>query len=221
MSFYHDGASFEEGIERGLQFILAHPEFVFRTETVTASARPGVPFRVSDLELASRLSFFLWSSVPDDRLLTLASEGKLRQSGVLEAEARRMLADARAHQLARNFAGQWLQLRTLAAATPAGTLFPDFDDNLRQAFRTEAEMFFESIVREDRSALALLDADYTFVNERLARHYGIPGVYGSQFRRVMLTGDLVCAADFWARAPFCWRLQFPIARRRSSAVSGC
>jgi cytochrome c551/c552 len=190
MSFYRTGGSFEDGIERGLQFILAHPEFVFRTETAPAGAEPGEPFRVSDLELASRLSFFLWSSVPDERLLSLASEGKLRQPGVLEEEARRMLAGARAHELGRNFADQGLQLRTLEAATPAGTLFPDFDDNLRQAFRTEAEMFFESIVREDRSALDLLDADYTFVNERLARHYGIPGVYGSQFRRVKLTGDL-------------------------------
>jgi hypothetical protein len=183
------GGDFEDGIERGLQFILAHPEFVFRTETPPANLKPGQAYRVRDLELASRLSFFLWSSVPDAPLLDLAAQGKLADATILGQQVRRMLADPRAHELARNFAGQWLQLRTLQTANPTGTLFPDFDDNLRQAFRTEAEMFFESIIREDRGAAELLRADYTFVNERLALHYGIPNVYGSQFRRVMLGAD--------------------------------
>jgi mono/diheme cytochrome c family protein len=191
LNFYQAGRAqgdFEDGIERGLEFVLAHPEFVFRTETTPANIKPGQPYRINDLELAARLSFFIWSSVPDDQLLRLATQGKLRDPVVLDEQVHRMLADPRAHELALNFAGQWLQLRTLETATPAGTLFPDFDDNLRHAFRTEAEMFFESIVREDRSALDLLNGDYTFVNERLARHYGIPGIYGSQFRRVTL-GD--------------------------------
>jgi cytochrome c5 len=192
LSFYQTGRSggdFEDGIERGIQFILAHPEFVFRTESGPGNLKLDQPYRVNDLELAARLSFFLWSTGPDDQLLNLAAAGKLKDPAVLEQQVRRMIADPRARELARNFAGQWLQLRTLQSATPAGTLFPDFDDNLRQAFRTEAEMFFESIVREDRSALDLLNGDYTFLNERLARHYGIPHVYGSQFRRVTLGED--------------------------------
>jgi len=191
VSFYEPGradGNFENGIERGLQFILAHPEFVFRTEAATEKAAAGGSYQIPDLELASRLSFFLWSSGPDEQLLQFASQGKLHDRAVLHRQVRRMLADPRSHELARNFAGQWLQLRTLQGSTPAGTLFPDFDDNLRQAFRTEAEMFFESIVREDRSALDLLNADYTFVNERLASHYGIPNVYGSEFRKISL-GD--------------------------------
>ena len=192
LGFYQSGRSagdFEDGIERGLEFILAHPEFVFRTEAVPGELKPDQPYRVNSLELAARLSFFLWSTGPDEPLLNLAAAGKLNDPVVLEQQVHRMIADPRARQLARNFAGQWLQLRTLQSATPAGTLFPDFDDNLRQAFRTEAEMFFESIVREDRSALDLFDGGYTFLNERLARHYGIPGVYGSQFRRVTLGHD--------------------------------
>lgn len=193
MSQYQAGrgnGDFEDGIERGLQFILAHPEFVFRTEAGPASVKPGEAYRVSDTELASRLSFFLWSSGPDDRLIRLASEGRLHQSDVLAQEVKRMLADARTHELVRNFAGQWLQLRVMQSSTPEGIDYPDFDDNLRQAFRTEADMFFESIVREDRSIMDLLDGDYTFVNERLARNYGIRDIYGSQFRRVKLTADL-------------------------------
>ncbi|HLK47203.1 MAG TPA: DUF1592 domain-containing protein, partial [Bryobacteraceae bacterium] len=137
-----------------------------------------------------RLSFFLWSTGPDDTLMQLAEAGRLSDPAVLRAQVRRMLADSRAHELVKNFAGQWLQLRTLQSSTPEGIIYPDFDDNLRQAFRTEAEMFFESIVREDRSVVDLLNADYTFVNQRLAEHYGIPNIYGSQFRRVPLTGDL-------------------------------
>ena len=192
LSFYQAGRSagdFEDGIERGIQFILAHPEFVFRTEAAFDDLKPGQTYRMNDLELAVRLSFFLWSTGPDEPLLNLATAARLKDPAVLEQQVRRMLADSRARQLARNFAGQWLQLRTLQSVAPAGTLFPDFDDNLRQAFHTEAEMFFESIVREDRSALDLLDGNYTFLNERLARHYGIPGVYGSQFRRVTLGPD--------------------------------
>jgi hypothetical protein len=193
MNLYQAGRNagdFEDGIERGLEFILAHPEFVFRTEDGPANVKPGEAYRISDMELASRLAFFFWSSGPDDELIGLAAQGKLRNPGVLEQQVRRMLSDARTHQLVKNFAGQWLQLRVMQSSTPEGTDYPDFDDNLRQAFRTEAEMFFESIVREDRSIIDLLNGDYTFVNERLAAHYGIPNVYGSQFRRVKLDGDL-------------------------------
>ena len=193
MNMYQAGRNagdFEDGIERGLEFILAHPEFVFRTENGPANVKPGQAYRISDMELASRLAFFFWSSGPDDELIRLASQGKLRNTGVLEQQVRRMLADPRTHELVKNFAGQWLQLRVMQSSTPEGIDYPDFDDNLRQAFRTEAEMFFESIVREDRSIIDLLDGDYTFVNERLAAHYGIPNVYGSQFRRVKLDGDL-------------------------------
>src|ERR1700722_14660888 len=193
MNLYQAGRNagdFEDGIERGLEFVLAHPEFVFRTEDGPANVKPGQSYRISDMELASRLAFFFWSSGPDDELIGLASQGKLRNPGVLEQQIRRLLADPRTHQLVKNFAGQWLQLRVMQSSTPEGIDYPDFDDNLRQAFRTEAEMFFESIVREDRSIIDLLDADYTFVNERLAAHYGIPNVYGSQFRRVKLEGDL-------------------------------
>ena len=193
LSFYQtgrNGGGFEDGIERALEFILAHPEFVFRTEEGPASVKPGEAYRISDLELASRLSFFLWSSGPDDELTNLATQGKLKDPAVLERQIRRMLGSARSHELVKNFAGQWLQLRTLQSSTPEGFIYPDFDDNLRQAYRTEAEMFFESILREDRNVIDLLNADYTFVNERLARQYGIPNVYGSQFRRVNLSGDL-------------------------------
>ena len=193
LSFYQAGRNagdFEDGIERALQFILAHPEFVFRTEDGPANVKPGQAYRISDLELASRLSFFLWSTVPDEELITLASQGKLKDPAVLEHEVHRMLVDPRSNELIKNFAGQWLELRTMQGSTPEGVVYPDFDDNLRQAFRTEAEMFFESIIREDRNVIDLLNADYTFVNERLARHYGIPGIYGSQFRRVPLTGEL-------------------------------
>jgi cytochrome c551/c552 len=193
MNLYQAGRNagdFEDGIERGLEFILAHPEFVFRTEDGPANVKPGEAYRISDMELASRLAFFFWSSGPDDELIGLAAQGKLHNSGVLEQQVRRMLSDARTHQLVKNFAGQWLQLRVMQSSTPEGIDYPDFDDNLRQAFRTEAEMFFESIVREDRSIIDLLNGDYTFVNERLAAHYGIPNVYGSQFRRVKLDGDL-------------------------------
>jgi hypothetical protein len=191
MAFYQDarknGGDFNAGIRAGLARILASPAFVFRAEEDPATLPPGAPHRISNLELASRLSFFLWSSIPDDELLNLAVAGRLREPRVLEAQVRRMIADERANSLMTEFTGQWLQLRNLDKVTPDLLLFPDFDDNVRQAFRRETEMFFASIVRENRSTLDLLDADYTFVNERLARHYGIRGVYGSRFRRVTLS----------------------------------
>ena len=176
--------SFETGIEMGLRAVLVSPEFLFRVEQDPAGLAPGTAYRISDLELASRLSFFLWSSIPDDELLDAAIAGQLSKPGVLEKQARRMLADPRARTLATNFAEQWLYLRNLSSSTPDMRLFPDFDDNLRQAFRRETEMLFETVMHEDRSVLDLLRADFTFVNERLAKHYGIPGVYGSRFRRV-------------------------------------
>jgi Protein of unknown function (DUF1592)/Protein of unknown function (DUF1588)/Protein of unknown function (DUF1585) len=169
--------------------VLVSPHFLFRVEPDPAGIPPHTPYRISDLELASRLSFFLWSSIPDDELLNVAIAGKLRQPAVLERQVRRMMSDARSRALVNNFASQWLHLRNLASITPDMRLFPDFDDNLRQAFRQETELFFDSILREDRSVLDLLRANYTFVNERLAKHYGIPHVYGSQFRRLALDQD--------------------------------
>jgi hypothetical protein len=167
--------------------VLASTEFLFRIER-SPSAAPGTAYRVNDVELASRLSFFLWSSVPDEELLTVAIAGRLRQPEVLDRQIRRMLADPKADALVTNFAGQWLYLRNLAATSPDARAFTDFDDNLRQAFRRETELFVQSVMHEDRSVLDLLRADYTFLNERLARHYGIPNVYGSRFRRVSLEG---------------------------------
>lgn len=175
---------FEQGIEMALRAILVSPEFLFRVEQDPPGVAPNTAYRLNDLQLASRLSFFLWSSIPDDELLDLAAGNQLHHPATLEKQVRRMLADPRSRALISNFAGQWLYLRNLDSATPDMRAFPDFDDNLRQAFRRETELFFESIVREDRSVLDLLRADYTFVNERLARHYGIPNVYGSRFRRV-------------------------------------
>ena len=180
------GGSFKTGVQFGLRRILASPSFVFRPEAEPAAVAPGTAYRVTDLELASRLSFFLWSSIPDDELLRVAREGRLSQPAVQTQQMRRMLADPRSSAFVSNFAGQWLHLRNLRGIVPNSDLFPDFDDNLRQAFRREAELFFESVLREDRSALDLMTADYTFVNERLARHYGIRDVFGSEFRRVHL-----------------------------------
>jgi mono/diheme cytochrome c family protein len=192
MTFYSEarerGADFDAGIRAGISRILASPMFLYRIERDPAGAQPGTAHPVSDVELASRLSFFLWSSVPDDRLLNLASTGRLRLPGVLESEVRRMIADTRSDALVSNFAGQWLQLRNLESKVRPDILtFPDFDDNIRDAFRTETEMLFAHIMRDNRSALELLSANYTFVNERLARHYGIPGVYGTRFRQVPVT----------------------------------
>jgi mono/diheme cytochrome c family protein len=177
---------FEAGIEMALRGLLASTEFLFRIERDRSDVQPNTPYRIRDLELASRLSFFLWSSIPDDELLDLAAGGKLSQPSVLRQQVRRMLADPRSEALVTNFAGQWLYLRNLAAVSPNARSFPDFDDNLRQAFRRETELLFESIVKEDRSVLDLLTADYTFLNQRLAKHYGIPNIYGDRFRRVPL-----------------------------------
>ena len=192
LDFYDAGRrqrGFDGGIQRGLERILASPRFAFRVERDPDSVAPGTPSRVSDIELASRLSFFLWSSIPDEALLEVASRGRLKDPAVLEQQVRRMLADPRSSAIVDNFAGQWLQLRNVRSVLPNSDEFPDFDDNLRQAFRRETELLFESIIREDRNVLDLLRADYTFVNERLARHYGIPDVYGSRFRRVPVTDE--------------------------------
>jgi len=194
MEFYltgrNDGGNFDEGIQAALQRILADPEFVYRGEAEPAAIAAGKAYRVSDLALASRLSFFLWSSVPDDELVDIAAQGKLKDPVVLEQQVRRMLKDPKSKALINNFTGQWLSVRSLKASEPVVNLFPDFDDNLREAFEREEELFFGSIVREDRSILDLLNADYTFVNERLAKHYGIQNVYGPQFRRVTLPAEL-------------------------------
>ena len=192
LAFYREGradGNFDAGIGRALSAVLINPEFLFRVELDAEKAPAGAAYRVSDLELASRLSFFLWSSVPDDALLDSALRGELQRPDVLERHVRRMLADPRSYNLASNFAGQWLRLRNLTSVDPNVRLYPDFDDNLRQAFRLETELFVDSVVREDRSVLDLLKADYTFLNERLAKHYGIPNIYGSRFRRVTLGRD--------------------------------
>jgi hypothetical protein len=192
LRFYNSGRSqgdFEEGIQAALQRILVDPEFLFRIERDPAQVAPGSAYRLNDLELASRLSFFLWSSAPDDALLDLAERGRLRNSEVLEQQVRRMLADPRSKALVDNFAGQWLFLRNVEKVWPNPDVFPEFDANLREAFRQETGLLFESMLREDRSVLDLLNSDYTFVNERLARHYGIPNVYGSHFRRIAVQDE--------------------------------
>jgi mono/diheme cytochrome c family protein len=192
MAFYREGRAqgdFDAGIERALSSVLINPDFLFRVESDPKKVAANGVYRISDLELASRLSFFLWSSVPDDELLEAAVRGRLSQPGELEKQARRMLADRRSFNLAANFAGQWLRLRNVEAVTPNAALYRDFDDNLRQAFRQETELFFDSVLRENRSVLDLIRADYTFLNERLAKHYGIPNVYGSRFRRVTLAPE--------------------------------
>jgi len=192
MAFYREERShgdFDAGIARALSLVLFNPGFLFRVEADPERIPAGTNYRISDLELASRLSFFLWSSIPDDELLDAAIRGELRRPDMLEKQARRMLADPRSYNLASNFAGQWLRLRNLESVSPNVRQYPDFDDNLRQAFRQETELFVDSIRREDRSVLDLLKTDYTFLNERLAKHYGIPNVYGSRFRRVTLGAD--------------------------------
>jgi hypothetical protein len=192
VSFYkqtrENGGDFDAGIRAGVARILSSPSFLYRIEGDPAAVRPGAAHAISDLELASRLSFFLWSSIPDEKLVSLAAAGRLREPGMLAAQVRRMIADERADALVSNFTGQWLQLRNLESkVAPDLLMFPDFDDNTRKAFRRETELFFGHIVRENKSALELLSADYTFLNERLAKHYGIPGVYGDRFRMVKLT----------------------------------
>ena len=192
LGFYRTGRSerdFDSGIQFAIERILSDPDFLFRLEHGPARATPGEVHAVSDLELASRLSFFLWSSIPDEELLDVASSGHLKEPAVLEQQARRLLADPRSRALVDNFAAQWLSQRALQGAAPNPDLFPEFDDNLREAFGRETELFLASQLRDDRSVVDLVTANYTFVNDRLARHYGIPGVYGSHFRRVTLPSD--------------------------------
>ena len=193
MSFFEEGrklGTFEDGIELGLRRLLTSPQFLVRSEREPTNAAPGKPYRITDLELASRLSFFLWSTVPDDQLINLASQNRLSNPVVLEQQVRRMLADSRAKALVENFAAQVLYLRNLPVTSPDGKFYPNWDDELRKDFATETKMLFESLMREDRNVVDLLTADYTYLNERLARHYGIPGVNGSHFRRVSLGPDL-------------------------------
>jgi len=193
MAFYADGrksGTFDDGVEMVLARVLASPKFIYRIEAEPANAKVNEPYAISDLDLASRLSFFLWSTVPDEQLIALAGQGRLKDPVVLERQVRRMLKDPRAESLAENFAGQWLNLRGLQSSGPLPMIYPDFDDPLRQSMRREVELLFDSIVREDRNVVDLLSANYTFVNERLAKHYGIPNVYGSQFRRVTLGPEL-------------------------------
>jgi len=193
MDFYQrgrrDGGSFDSGIDLALRRLLASPKFLVRVERDPAAVPPGGAYRLSDLEIASRLSFFLWSSIPDDTLLDVASKGGLKSTAGLDQQVRRMLADAKSQAFIDNFVGQWLQLRNLKTKQPNSHEFPDFDDNLRQSLGTEAEMFVASVMREDRSVLDLMTANYTFLNERLARHYGIPNIYGTHFRRVTLKDE--------------------------------
>jgi hypothetical protein len=194
MKFYSEaraGSGFEAGIELALRALLVSPKFLFRVEKDPAGVAPNTPYHLSDLDLATRISFFLWSSIPDDELLTVAIKGKLREPATLQHQVLRMLADRRSETLVTSFADQWLFLRNLEFAIPDPRLFPDFDDNLRRGMRRETELFVESVMREDRNVLDLLRAKYTFVNERLAKHYGIPNVYGSQFRRVEFDDDSV------------------------------
>jgi len=185
MRFYKMEPNFEDGIRTAIQAMIASPQFVFRFEKTPADVVGN--FRIGDVELASRLSYFLWSSAPDEELLAMAEQGKLKDPAVLEKQVRRMLADGKASALTTNFAGQWLRLQNLKNASPDLLEFPDFDRTLADAMKRETELLFESIVREDRSVIDLLTADYTFVNERLAKHYGIPNVMGNRFRRVALS----------------------------------
>jgi len=192
LAFYDRGrkdGTFRRGVQLALRRMLASPSFVFRPEAEPANVAAGTPYRISDWELASRLSFFFWSTIPDAELMRAAADGRLSNPDQLATQVRRLIADPRSSAFVKNFAGQWLQLRNLKGKVPNSDLFPDFDDNLRQAFQREAELFFESIVREDRSVLDLMTADYTFVNERLARHYAIPDVFGTEFRRVRVTDE--------------------------------
>jgi hypothetical protein len=192
LSFYDTGAArggFDAGIQSALRVILTSPKFLFRDEADPAGAAPGSLYALDDASLASRLAFFLWSAPPDDELLDLAVQGKLSEQSVFEQQIDRMLADARASALVENFAGQWFYLRNLQSVTPDVEEFPNFDDNLRQAMRRETELLFEHLMREDASVTELLTADYTFVNERLAQHYGIPNIYGSHFRRVPVADE--------------------------------
>jgi hypothetical protein len=191
--FYLEGrrqGTFQDGIELALRRILTSPQFLIRAEREPADVKPGQPYRITDLELASRLSFFLWSSIPDDQLIEIASQNKLHNPMVLEQQVRRMLTDPKSESLVDNFGDQLLYLRNLPSTSPDGVFYPNWDDELRKSFRRETELLLESIIRENRSVKDLLDANYTFVNERLAKHYGIPNIYGSEFRQVTLGPEL-------------------------------
>jgi hypothetical protein len=193
LGFYQQGrraGRFEDGIELALRRILTSPQFLVRAEREPENTAPGQPYRITDLELASRLSFLLWSSIPDDELIEVASQNELHTSPILERQVRRMLADPKADALVGNFGDQLLYLRNLPATSPDGVFYPNWDDELRKSFRRETELLFDSIIKENRNVVDLLTADYTFLNERLAKHYGIPNIYGSQFRRVSLGPDL-------------------------------
>jgi len=192
LAFYRSGREerdFDFGIEKALRALLVSPDFLFRIEQDPPGRAPGRAYRIGDLELASRLSFFLWSTVPDDQLLDLAEKSKLQDPIVLDQQVRRLLDDPRAESLVTNFAGQWLYIRNLAQQKPDPDIFPEFDESLRRSFQRETELFFQNILREDRSVMELLDANYTFLNQRLAEHYGIPNIYGAQFRKVTLADD--------------------------------
>jgi hypothetical protein len=190
LRFYSEGragATFDAGIQRGIERILAAPSFLFRIERPPSAAAPGAAYRLGDLELASRLSFFLWSSIPDDELRDLAARGKLSDPIVLRRQVTRMLRDRRADALVDNFATRWLELGKLAGAVPDTELYPEFDENLREAMAEETKQFISSQLRDDRSVVDLLTADYSFLDARLAAHYGVANVYGSHFRRVTFT----------------------------------
>jgi len=205
MEFYEFGRKekdFDQGIEMALARVLASPQFIYRIEEQQTGIRPGQAHRITDVDLASRLSFFLWSTAPDAELLKVAAAGRLNEPVMLERQVRRMLRDPKAAALADNFAGQWLNLRALDVTTPLPLLYPDFDDPLRQAMRKEVELLFDTIVRDDRSVVDLLNADYTFVNERLAKHYGIKNITGSQFRRVTLGPDMEARRGLLGKGAF-------------------
>jgi hypothetical protein len=205
MEFYQFGRrekDFDQGIEMALARILASPQFIYRIEEQLVGSRPGQAYRITDIDLASRLSFFLWSSAPDEELLKIAAAGRLNDPVTLDRQVRRMLRHPKAVSLADNFAGQWLNLRALDATNPLPLIYPDFDDPLRQAMRREVELLFDTIVREDRSVVDLLNADYTFVNERLAKHYGIKNITGSQFRRVTLGPDMEARRGLLGKGAF-------------------
>jgi len=193
LGFYQQGrreGTFQDGIELALRRILTSPQFLVRAEREPENLKPGQPYRITDLELASRLSFLLWSSIPDDALIDVAAKNQLHLPAVLDREVRRMLADKKAGALVENFGDQLLYLRNLPSTAPDGVFYPNWDDELRKSFRRETELLFQSIIQENRSVLDLLNADYTFLNERLAKHYGVPNIYGSQFRRVTLGPDM-------------------------------
>ena len=193
LGFYQEGrreGTFQDGIELALRRILTSPQFLVRAEREPENTRAGQAYRITDLELASRLSFLLWSSIPDDALIDVAAKNQLHLPAVLEREVRRMLADPKADALVETFGDQLLYLRNLPTTSPDGVFYPNWDDELRKSFRRETELLFQSVIKENRSVLDLLNADYTFLNERLAKHYGVPNIYGSQFRRVALGPEL-------------------------------